>query len=72
MGLYHVLDFAAYDHILFLIVLAVIFSFHQFKKVVIASLDPNPKVESVEKLRLAGIEVELADSNSKDKKKNKE
>lgn len=34
MGLYHVLDFAAYDHILFLIVLAVIFSFHQFKKVV--------------------------------------
>lgn len=34
MGLHHVLDFAAYDHILFLIVLAVIFSFHQFKKVV--------------------------------------
>jgi hydrogenase/urease accessory protein HupE len=34
MGLYHVLDFAAYDHILFLIVLAVIFSFNQFRKVV--------------------------------------
>jgi len=33
MGLYHVLDFAAYDHILFLIALAVIFSFHQLKKV---------------------------------------
>lgn len=33
MGLYHVLDFQAYDHILFLIVLAVIFSFHQLKKV---------------------------------------
>jgi hydrogenase/urease accessory protein HupE len=34
MGLHHVLDFNAYDHILFLIVLAVVFSFHQFKKVV--------------------------------------
>jgi hypothetical protein len=34
MGLNHVLDFNAYDHILFLIVLAVVFSFHQFKKVV--------------------------------------
>ena len=33
MGLHHVLDFSAYDHILFLIVLAVIFSFNQFKKV---------------------------------------
>jgi hypothetical protein len=33
MGLNHVLDFNAYDHILFLIVLAVIFSFHQFAKV---------------------------------------
>ena len=33
MGLNHVLDFAAYDHILFLIVLAVIFEFHQLKKV---------------------------------------
>lgn len=33
MGLNHVLDFAAYDHILFLIVLAVVFSFHQWKKV---------------------------------------
>ena len=33
MGLNHVLDFSAYDHILFLIVLAVVFSFHQFKKV---------------------------------------
>lgn len=33
MGLNHVLDFAAYDHILFLVVLAVIFSFNQWKKV---------------------------------------
>ncbi|WP_298762675.1 HupE/UreJ family protein [uncultured Polaribacter sp.] len=33
MGLNHVLDFSAYDHILFLIVLAVVFSFNQFKKV---------------------------------------
>lgn len=33
IGLNHVLDFSAYDHILFLIVLAVVFSFHQFKKV---------------------------------------
>ena len=33
MGLNHVLDFSAYDHILFLIALAVIFSFHQQKKV---------------------------------------
>jgi hypothetical protein len=33
MGLNHVLDFNAYDHILFLIVLAVIFSFNKFKKV---------------------------------------
>jgi hypothetical protein len=33
MGLYHVLDFSAYDHILFLIVLTVVFSFHQLKKV---------------------------------------
>ena len=33
MGLNHVLDFTAYDHILFLVVLAVVFSFYQFKKV---------------------------------------
>ncbi len=33
IGLNHVLDFSAYDHILFLIVLAVVFSFHQLKKV---------------------------------------
>jgi hypothetical protein len=33
MGLNHVLDFSAYDHILFLIVLAVVFGFDQFKKV---------------------------------------
>jgi hydrogenase/urease accessory protein HupE len=33
MGLNHVLDFTAYDHILFLIVLAVVFSFYQIKKV---------------------------------------
>ena len=34
MGLNHVLDFNAYDHILFLIVLAVVFSFNQFKKII--------------------------------------
>jgi hypothetical protein len=34
MGLYHVLDFEAYDHILFLVVLAIVFSFNQWKKVV--------------------------------------
>lgn len=34
VGLRHVLDLAAYDHILFLIVLTVIFSFRQWKKVV--------------------------------------
>lgn len=33
IGLNHVLDFSAYDHILFLVALAVIFSFDQFKKV---------------------------------------
>tara|TARA_B110000046_G_scaffold168308_1_gene186636 strand:- start:16763 stop:17095 length:333 start_codon:yes stop_codon:yes gene_type:complete len=33
MGLHHVLDFSAYDHILFLIVLAVVFKFNQWKKV---------------------------------------
>ncbi len=33
MGLNHVLDFTAYDHILFLIVLAVVFSFYEVKKV---------------------------------------
>ena len=33
MGLHHVLDFSAYDHILFLIVLAVVFNFKQWKKV---------------------------------------
>jgi diaminohydroxyphosphoribosylaminopyrimidine deaminase/5-amino-6-(5-phosphoribosylamino)uracil reductase len=32
---------------------------HKIKKVVIASLDPNPKVSSVEKLMVAGIEVEV-------------
>ena len=32
---------------------------HQFKKVVIASLDPNPKVASVAKLMEHGIEVEV-------------
>lgn len=32
LGLNHVLDFTAYDHILFLIVLAVVFSFNQWKK----------------------------------------
>jgi len=32
---------------------------HQFKKVVIASLDPNPKVASVTKLMEHGIEVEV-------------
>ncbi|WP_026776378.1 HupE/UreJ family protein [Polaribacter sp. Hel_I_88] len=34
MGLTHVLDFSAYDHILFLIVLAVIFNNFQWRKVV--------------------------------------
>jgi hypothetical protein len=33
MGLNHVLDLTAYDHIIFLIVLAVIFNFYQLKKV---------------------------------------
>jgi hydrogenase/urease accessory protein HupE len=33
MGLNHVLDFSAYDHILFLVVLVVVFSFYQLKKV---------------------------------------
>ncbi|PQJ21601.1 HupE/UreJ family protein [Tenacibaculum sp. SG-28] len=33
MGLYHVLDINAYDHILFLIVLAVVYQFKQWKKV---------------------------------------
>lgn len=33
MGLNHVLDFSAYDHVLFLAALAVVFSFHQAKKV---------------------------------------
>lgn len=32
LGLKHVLDFQAYDHILFLIVLAVVFSFNQWKR----------------------------------------
>lgn len=32
-GLLHVLDFAAYDHILFLIVLAVVYQFKQWKQV---------------------------------------
>ena len=34
MGLNHVLDFSAYDHILFLIALAIIFEFTKWKKVV--------------------------------------
>ena len=33
MGFNHVLDFSAYDHILFLIVLAVVFNFKQWRKV---------------------------------------
>lgn len=33
MGLNHVLDFSAYDHILFLVVLAVVFSCKQWRKV---------------------------------------
>ena len=37
---------------------------HKIKKVVIASLDPNPKVASVEKLRQAGIEVEIINEPS--------
>ncbi|MFS4492931.1 HupE/UreJ family protein [Maribacter sp. 2308TA10-17] len=35
LGLYHVLDFAAYDHILFLIALALPFTFKNWKKVVL-------------------------------------
>ena len=34
LGLNHVLDAAAYDHILFLVVLSVVFSFYQYKKVI--------------------------------------
>ena len=34
MGLNHVLDFSAYDHILFLIVLAVVFTNFQWRKVI--------------------------------------
>ncbi len=37
---------------------------HKFKKVVIASLDPNPKVASVTKLMEHGIEVEVVDDVS--------
>ena len=37
---------------------------HKIKKVVIASLDPNPKVASVEKLMAAGIEVEVVNESS--------
>jgi len=37
---------------------------HKIKKVVIASLDPNPKVASVERLRQAGIEVEVLNEAS--------
>ena len=33
LGLFHVLDIKAYDHILFLIVLAVVYQFKQWKKV---------------------------------------
>lgn len=35
LGFYHVLDFGGYDHILFLIVLAVIFGFNQWRKVLL-------------------------------------
>ncbi len=34
MGLNHVLDFAAYDHILFLIVLAIVFTYFEIKKLI--------------------------------------
>ena len=37
---------------------------HKIKKVVIASLDPNPKVASIEKLMAAGIEVEVMNEPS--------
>jgi diaminohydroxyphosphoribosylaminopyrimidine deaminase/5-amino-6-(5-phosphoribosylamino)uracil reductase len=37
---------------------------HKIKKVVIASLDPNPKVASVAKLKEHGIEVEVVDDVS--------
>ena len=36
---------------------------HKIKKVVIASLDPNPKVASVQKLMAAGIEVEVVNDS---------
>lgn len=34
LGYHHVMDFEAYDHILFLIVLAVVYSFDEWKKVI--------------------------------------
>ena len=34
LGLYHVLDWQAYDHILFLIALAVIYNYNNWKKVI--------------------------------------
>ena len=37
---------------------------HKIKKVVIASLDPNPKVASVENLMAAGIEVEVINDST--------
>jgi len=37
---------------------------HKIKKVVIASLDPNPKVSSVEKLMAAGIDVEVINDST--------
>jgi len=35
LGLYHVLDFGAYDHILFLTALAIPFTFNRWKKIVL-------------------------------------
>ena len=37
---------------------------HKIKKVVIASLDPNPKVASVENLIAAGVEVEVINDST--------
>ena len=47
MGLTHVLDFTAYDHILFLIVLAVVFSLYQWKKVLWSVYFPEENLQAV-------------------------
>ena len=47
LGLYHVLDIKAYDHILFLIVLAVVYQFKQWKKVCLDFYNNSYGVEIV-------------------------